>query len=137
MEVTIYTPGSSQSLCAQIASEGDLDSDFIFHFSSPVFIPSTTAGAFSLVSGVGALLPLGTPHTCAATTSQVLGKKVKPKPSLPCRELPQQVRGSKKKNNHEGVFQLLLQGQRPYLVCSQKTEKLNRAVTGLSCFAPG
>lgn len=69
-----------------------------------MFFPSATAGAIllffgagsSAVNGVGAVLPLGTPHTCAATTLQVLGKKVKPKPSLPCRELPQQVRGSEK-----------------------------------------
>lgn len=55
----------------------------------------------SVVSGAEALLPLGTPHFCAATTLQVLGKKPKPKPSLACREISQQGRGREKK---KGIF---------------------------------
>lgn len=57
----------------------------------------------SVVSGAEALLPLGTPHFCAATTLQVLGKKPKPKPSLACREISQQGRGREKKRAFSAV----------------------------------
>lgn len=69
---------------------------------SPVFILSTIAGAILLFFGAGSSVVRGIwaldfPHTCTATIWQALEKKVKPKASLPCRELPQQARDRGKK----------------------------------------